>query len=265
MTVAVPTEPKTRRTRKTAATGPSPGAVPTSPAQVLEIASSDVFERVSATYEEYLDRLGEDGIVEWANGEALIHMPPGRRHQNVSDYLLTLLRQYVEYRELGQVVSAPFEVKLGEGKASREPDILFVARENLDRLTDQRLLGPADLAVEVISPSTAQHDRATKFEEYQEAGVREYWLIDPRPGKERADFWVLGMDDRYLPVPPGDDGVYHSAVLPGFWFDTRWLVAPELPNTMKTLIDMVGGPERLIAYVRELSRLDTESDGESTG
>jgi len=241
MAVALTTKPKAPRRKK------APSAAP-------PLASPPVgdLQRVPMTYEDYLDRFGEDGIIEWANGEALIHMPPSTRHQNVGDFVLAVLRQYVEFLRLGQVLSAPFEMKLGEGKASREPDILFLARENLDRLTDQRLIGPADLAVEVVSPSTAAHDRATKFEEYQEAGVREYWLIDPRPGKDRVDFWVLGGDGCYRPVPLDENGIYRSTVVPGFWLDAGWLREPKLPEVLFTLAKILDWPEDIVARLRAM-------------
>jgi len=51
-------------------------------------------------------------------------------------------------------------------------------------------------------------DRGDKFYEYQEGSVREYWMFDPRPGKERVDFYVLDEHGRYQPVPVPADGVY---------------------------------------------------------
>jgi Uma2 family endonuclease len=60
----------------------------------------------------------------------------------------------------------------------REPDILFVAREHSDCI-DERVYGPPDLVVEVLSPSTRRTDRHEKFYEYAQAGVGEYWMVDP--------------------------------------------------------------------------------------
>lgn len=241
MTVAVTKTPLAPRRRK-ARSG--------SPPQTGQSAGG--LQRVPMSYEDYLDRFSEGGIVEWANEEAVMHMPPSTRHQDVSDFILAVLRQYVEFLRLGQVLSAPFEMKLGDSLPSREPDILFVDRTNLDRLTDLKLVGPADLVVEIVSSSTAAHDRATKFEEYQEAGVREYWLIDPRPGKERADFWVLAGDGRYRPVPPEESGIYRSTVVPGFWLDTGWLQERTLPQVLFTLATILDWPDDIVARLRAL-------------
>ena len=58
-------------------------------------------------------------------------------------------------------------------------------------MRDTFLDGPADLVIEVISDDSVTRDRVEKFDEYLEAGVREYWVIDPRPGQQRALFYVL--------------------------------------------------------------------------
>ena len=84
--------------------------------------------RLRMTYEEFLARFDENAHVEWVNGEAIVHMPPTEPHQDVVTLLVTLLRFYVDLRDLGMVLTAPFELRLATG-SSREPDILFLARE----------------------------------------------------------------------------------------------------------------------------------------
>jgi Uma2 family endonuclease len=150
------------------------------------------------------------------------------------------------------------------GYASREPDILFVAREHLHRLTTHRLEGPADLVVEVASPSTAHMDRTDKFDEYEQAGVREYWLLDPRPGQEPARFYQRDAQGRYQAVPPDATGRYHAAVLPGFWLHLAWLQQQPLPQTIDVLLEMIGEPyaRYLIESIRQRG---TFPDGETEG
>lgn len=194
-------------------------------------------ERRPMSYEEYLEWVDEDVHAEWVAGEVIVHLPPKEWHQNLLTFLAALLRAYVESLGLGRLLVAPFEMKLGPGGPAREPDILFVARDNLDRLGPDRLDGPADLVVEVVSDDSVGRDRAEKFYEYQEAGVREYWVIDPRPGKERADFWVLGEDGRYRPEPL-EGGVYRSSVLPGFWLRASWLRPDSLPDPLLVLAEI---------------------------
>ncbi|MBI2767093.1 MAG: Uma2 family endonuclease [Chloroflexi bacterium] len=110
---------------------------------------------------------------------------------------------------------------LDKDRAGREPDIMFIATEHLDRKQSRFMEGAPDIIVEVISEDSVRRDRTIKLLEYQALGVPEYWLIDSRPGEQSAEFYVL-TDGRYLPVEPVD-GVFHSTVLAGFWLRTDWL------------------------------------------
>jgi Uma2 family endonuclease len=133
-------------------------------------------------------------------------MPPKVIHQHIVFFMSMLLALYTRPRNLGMVKVAPVAMQLHPHDPLREPDILFVAQEHCDRLTADRLEGPADLIVEVVSDISVARDRADKFYEYQEAGVGEYWIIDPRPGKERVDFYQLQGNGRYQATLPDADG-----------------------------------------------------------
>jgi Uma2 family endonuclease len=192
------------------------------------------------SYEEYLAWANEDVHAEWVNGEVIVHMPPKPRHQQVVTFLLRLLGQFIELFQLGRLLPAPLEMRATPDGPAREPDLLFVAQEHLERLTEIRLSGPADLVVEVVSDDSVSRDRADKFYEYQSAGVTEYWIIDPRPGYERVDFYVLDARGRYQPVPVDLDGRYHSTVLSGFWLRVDWVLAAEPPGVLQALAEIVG-------------------------
>ena len=153
------------------------------------------------------------------------------KHQSIAIFILNLLNPYVELHGLGKVLIAPFQTKLGQDLPGREPDLLFVASENLDRIKPTYLDGPADVAVEVISPDSINRDRGEKFVEYESAGVSEYWLIDPL--REQADFYRLGADKRYHPVLPDEDGIYRSEVVKGFWLRVSWLWQEPLPPILE--------------------------------
>ena len=60
-----------------------------------------------------------------------------------------------------------------------EPDVLFVATDQADVLTEKNLQGPPSLAAEVLSPSTRKRDARLKRDLFERTGVREYWLVDP--------------------------------------------------------------------------------------
>jgi Uma2 family endonuclease len=139
---------------------------------------------------------------------------------------------------------------LSNGNA-REPDIFFIERQHTNRLTSRQLEGPADLAIEIISEESVNRDRVDKFYEYQKGGVREYWIIDPREGRQRVDLYVLDETGRYQPVPPEVGGIYRSVVIPGFWLREAWLWQ-ENPNVLAALTEVVG-VERMIEAVRQSS------------
>ena len=185
------------------------------------------------TYEEFLAWADEDTWAEWVNGEVIILSPASNQHQDLAGFLTALLRLFVETKQLGVVRFAPFQMKLGPDLPGREPDILFIAREHLDRLGDTYLNGPADLVVEIISRDSRARDRGDKFYEYEQGGVREYWLLDYL--RRQAEFYQRGPDGIYRPIPVGPDGIYQSAVLEGLWLSVEWLWQEPLPPLLSVL------------------------------
>ena len=194
--------------------------------------------RPKMTYEEFLAWAGEDTHAEWVNGEVIEYMTAYTIHQRIVIFLIRLLQAFADRGDVGEVFAAPMQVKLP--RSGREPDVFFVKRENLDRVTEKYLDGSPDLIIEVVSDDSVSRDRVDKFEEYEEAGVREYWIIDPRPRRRRADFYILGADGKYQPVPLDTEGIYRSTVLPGFWLKASWLWEEPLPKLMPTLKEIAG-------------------------
>ena len=191
-------------------------------------------QRLTMTYEEFLDWTGTEGAHgEWVDGEVIVFMPRTKLHQDAMLFLAVVLRLYVRYFDLGTVVISPFEMRLS-ARSSRQPDLLFVARANEARLTPERLLGPADLAVEFVSPDSVRRDGVDKRDEYAAGGVAEYWLFDARPQRQRAEC-SRRVDGRYEPIPPAADGRLHSVVVPGFWLRPGWLWQDPLPDPLDCL------------------------------
>lgn len=185
------------------------------------------------TYEEFLAWADEDTLAEWVDGEVVMYSPASKRHQDLADFLTSVLRSFVEQHRLGMILSAPFQMKLEKG---REPDLLFVAQEHLERLKESHLEGPADLVVEIVSPESVGRDRGEKFYEYEQADIPEYWLIDPL--REQAEFYQLDAQGRYRMVMPGAEGIYRPAVLPGFWLQVTWLWQTPLPRVLDVVHEL---------------------------
>lgn len=189
-------------------------------------------QRLRLGYAEFVARIDESAHAEWADGEAIIFMSPKERHQALVNLLSTLITLFAEWLHRGIVHSAPYEMRVTPDGPAREPDLLFIARDHLDWVTADGLTGPADLVIEIVSEESLRRDRADKFYEYQEAGISEYWLFDPRPRRQRADFYRLNASGQYEPVPLDGEGRYHSAVLPGFWLEPEWLRQEQLPTVL---------------------------------
>ncbi len=189
--------------------------------EALPVKVQPVNTRMS--YEKYLSWAGEDRFSEWVDGEVIVFMPAKTVHQTLLGFLNRLLGLFVELFQLGSIQVTPFEMRLRKVRASREPDILFVATANIGQLTPERLDGPADLVIEIVSDDSVQRDRRDKYLEYAEAGVKEYWIIDPRPQKHRADFYILNEQGQYELFATEDDEKVSSAVLTGFWLRPEWL------------------------------------------
>ena len=147
--------------------------------------------------------------------------PTSWENQQLADFLTAILTHFVEAHGRGVVLSSRFQMKTSAHLAGREPDVLFLAVENRGRLHENFLDGPADLAVEIVSPDSATRDRVEKYREYEAGGVREYWVIDPEA--RQAEFFGLAADGRYRLLSLESDGAFRSVVLPGLWLTTGWL------------------------------------------
>jgi len=176
------------------------------------------------TYEQFLKWDGENQHVEWVNGEVVPMPPISGEHNDVGNLLVSVLTEFVQHHDLGIIRTDPFQMKTGPDLPGRAPDLLFIAKRNRRRLHRLFLEGPGDLVVEIISPDSRTIDRVEKFREYEQGGVREYWIIDPE--RQRAEFYRRGRDGRFKPIPVGADGVFRSLVLKGLWLRVDWLWNP---------------------------------------
>jgi Uma2 family endonuclease len=122
--------------------------------------------------------LPDDGKrYELVDGELLVSPAPRLRHQHVVQVLFRLVDPYVIRHRLGETFALPGDLTLNSGQVV-QPD-LFVVHDDLDpRTATWDEVGVPFLAVEVLSPSTARHDRIVKRGAYQRAGVPTYWIVD---------------------------------------------------------------------------------------
>jgi Uma2 family endonuclease len=189
---------------------------------------SDSPSPTKLSYEQFLAWASEDTRAEWVNGVVVVMSPVSDEHNQLGLFLLRVLSEYVEAQDAGVLRYESFQMKTGPTLPGRNPDILFVAKANLARLKSNHLEGPADLVVEIISPESEERDRKEKFAEYEQGGVREYWLLDPE--RKEAEFYQRDLEGKFQRVSSDDDGIYHSRVVSGLWINVGWLWQRPLPT-----------------------------------
>jgi len=141
---------------------------------------------------------------------------PTRKHQHVSVALLKQLSNFLENKSC-EVYHAPFDVRLNadeEDDTVCQPDIVVICDNS--KLDEKGCKGAPDLVVEILSPSSLRMDRVIKLEKYRQAGVREYWIVDPETRSVEA--YVLDGKRYYITVYIDEAPV---SVLPGCVIDLK--------------------------------------------
>ena len=169
---------------------------------------------------EYLS-LNTNHLVEFSDGYVEVLPMPTMSHQLIVQYLSNLLLAFVTRGSLGRVLFAPMRMRL-RSKRYREPDIMFMLAEHADRMGQAYWQG-ADLVMEVVSDENRPHDLDVKRAEYAEAGIPEYWIVDPSQGR----ITVLKLADAaYVTHREAENGgQVASSLLPGFTVDVGAMLA----------------------------------------
>ena len=130
------------------------------------------------TEEDYYN-LPENIRAELIDGQFYYMAAPSRIHQKILGYLYNKITNYIDAKGgTCEVYPAPFAVKLFNDRDTIvEPDISIICDH--DKLTDRGCSGAPDWIIEIVSPSNSGHDYIRKLNLYAEAGVREYWIVNP--------------------------------------------------------------------------------------
>jgi Uma2 family endonuclease len=185
--------------------------------------------------EEFYRLAGEDSDWEYLDGRIVMHSPATNRHEDLFRFLLTLFSAFLDDRGGGIVRGSGFPMRL-DARWSPEPDLLIVTGARGAQLTDERLDGPADLVVEIVSESDPGLDYREKLPRYREAGITGIWIVDRfRQEVLRETRTETGYRAETLP-----SGRLSCAVVPGFWIDVSWLWQEKLPSTLDCLRQIMG-------------------------
>lgn len=138
----------------------------------------------------------ESTRIEIIHGEAIMMSMPLRIHQEILGELSRQLANFLEGKR-AEVIFAPFAVRLFEKKGDPPENVDTVVLPDISVICDHNKLdeygckGAPDMVVEILSPSTQRHDQLVKLRLYQQAGVQEYWIVDP----ENQTVRVMLMDE----------------------------------------------------------------------
>lgn len=140
-------------------------------------------EKINYTFADVLS-WDEDERIEIISGKVFMMATPSRIHQKITGELFRQLANFLEGKQC-EVYAAPFGVRLFEQDGDSEENVDTVVEPDISVVCDRSKLdkrgckGAPDMIVEVLSPSSLRHDRLVKLNLYQQAGIREYWIIDP--------------------------------------------------------------------------------------
>lgn len=180
--------------------------------------------------------LASEGLhAEWVNGVVHMMPPVSLEHTDINGWLIRLMGDFIEGKNLGGMVAFDYMIRLCGGKTRRVPDIIYVAAARRSLMQRTYLEGPPDLAVEIVSHDSQSRDWREKYLEYEVSGVREYWIVDPFSQRTEAN--ALGADGKYARI--GEvDGKLPSIVLPGFYLRNEWLWSNPRPTVRSLLAEL---------------------------
>lgn len=150
------------------------------------------------TLEDYL-ALPDERRVELIDGAFYDMAAPTVQHQRLIAGIFRQLDRWAFEKHTGcEVLISPLDVQLDDPDRNAdpkrvrtivEPDILVICQEHRDRIGEMRVFGAPDFVIEIVSPSSRKKDMTLKLSKYQEAGVREYWVVDPYREKVIVYTW----------------------------------------------------------------------------
>jgi Uma2 family endonuclease len=175
------------------------------------------------TYADYLKWTFEERV-ELIKGKIFRMSPaPNRMHQKHSSFIHNELYNYLKGKKC-EVYAAPFDVRIPR-KSKEDKDIITVLQPDicvicdLSKLDDKGCIGAPDIVLEILSPGNNAKELKNKYEIYEEAGVKEYWVLSPQDETFVAYTLVNGKYSASRIMVTGD--VVSSSVLQGFTLDLK--------------------------------------------
>ena len=150
------------------------------------------------TYDDFLLFPDDGKRHEIIDGEHYVTPCPNQRHQVLLGRLYFEIEFFLrQHPGTGQVFLSPFDVVFTKWDVV-EPDLLFLAKDQVDILTEKNVQGPPAHVIEIASPGTRKRDEGVKLRLFDRGGVQEYWLVDPESNRVRV--WRRQPDGSFTRV-----------------------------------------------------------------
>ena len=195
-------------------------------------------ERELLTAADFLDWLEPGRHADLVDGEIFMHTPVSIRHADLLNFLDGLMRLYIDRHDLGALYRGVVAVRLSTRNVFL-PDLAFYAKDRGEVRRETYVEGAPDLVAEVLSPRTADRDVGMKFAEYEQHGVREYWVLDPETLAHR--FYRRDAEGILTEFAAGEARI-ESEVIRGFFVERSWLDPGSLPRLDPCLSALQAGP-----------------------
>ncbi len=179
--------------------------------------SFGLYHGLRMTADEFMSLPDDGHFYELLEGIVVMSPSPKPIHQQVAVEIVRQLATYLLTHQVGRVFSE-IDVQIGEGLTGGDlvyrPEAIFVLGERLAAMRD-KIVGPPDMVLEIISQGSRQYDTRTKKDDYERFGVREYWLADP----ERKLITFYRLEQGKFVEVAADEASFRSEAVPGFVLD----------------------------------------------
>ena len=184
--------------------------------ELADLLGAEPVPDLTMTEAEFVDWCPDDLRAEWIDGRVILMSPSNVDHDDLNTWFTTMMRTFVEESDSGRIFH-DLTIRLASQRTRRVPDLMFVATQRLNLLKKTYLDGPPDLLIEIVSPDSQSRDRREKYLEYEKAGVREYWIVDPLSQTVE----VSKLERKKFHRLEETTGVISSIILRGFRIKTR--------------------------------------------
>ena len=172
---------------------------------------------LSYTYADYLKWTFEEQV-ELIRGKIFKMSPaPTTLHQQISGRLFLRIGNFLENKSC-QFFSAPFDVRLPIKNKKKDSEVTTVVQPDVcvicdkSKIDDKGCIGAPDLVIEILSPGNTEKEVKLKFELYEEAGVKEYWIV--YPAEQNIAIFILNENGKYdgAKIYSGNDRIKSVAI-----------------------------------------------------